>query len=489
MKFSKVAVVASAATVPVSAEDCIYSLQVLQLQDASASFQDDVMSMEAVAGQLIGNITTKYPGSKYGLASFIDKPVVGHGYGSYGGFQEYTPDYCFKSHLDFTTDVPALQSALSALASTVGSGFDNQENQFEALLYAAQDPSVSWAPPDQTHDEATGRPLVRLVIMITDAPPHLEGDYAANTLNNWDWPRSYSPNTIDGVSIGGFGADAYQQNFSLINAHKTDDYNELAALFHKVDFGVDFTADEQSRYDTLMTELGPYPWPDFVTPHPGTIGQDCAFVEYPSVETVGYFLRAHNIFPVFLVANPVNDAYTASACPKLGYDGYDAAQLKECIVTMYKNYLGDFQTTGYVGTLDDGSADIVSVVMAAISDVVDDVCVGSTPAPVPLPSTPAPFVTGSTNSGTDSTDTTTGAAGGGGAAPASGGANTAVIAAAGAGAAAAVAAAGIFAYKKWGAGAFAKTPGGDAAAIGEVDVPETQIERETVEEVTMDMFQ
>jgi len=538
-----------------AADDCKYAIEVVQLQDASDTLKDDITTLKAVSQDLFSSLNSEYPGLRYALASFTDKPIPLAGYGKYGGYQDVKADYCYNMDMDFATTAEEFSAALDRVK--YGSGNDVPETMLEAMLYTVNDKSLSWSSGAYSSD---GRPIVKFVVQITDSYPHPEGDATDFANTCWNWPRSWA----NGVYSGGYGASdlnsKYKQNY--YNGEKETDYQAMSLLFQKLDAGDSFTDDEIDQFKSLNATFGPYPWPAITSPHPGEWDpKECAFVEYPSTATVANALVSNNVFPIFLIANPDSyiDQHMVDVCSAHNIDA--RANPQDCLVSMYNELLTDMGVTGTVAKLGASSEDIVQIMMANIQDIVSEVCQTPTttaapttatttatvttatttsstadvvPPPVVISTTSAPTLptvstasdntaktdsgdnttTGSgdktdktesgdntSNTGADGTTkslrttsaatTTSSTTAGAPVAPvpASGGASTAVVAAAGAGAAAAVAAAGLIAYKKFGAGAFAKKSAGGLDAVQQVDIPESPLEREAMEEVTMDMFQ
>jgi Integrin beta chain VWA domain len=129
------------------------------LQDLTGSLSDDLPNMQKFMRDMISRIRRGDFGSDVhlGLGSFTDKPVYPFGERNH---------YVFKNHLSLTTDFGRLEQALRSLR--VLEGGDGPEAQYEAILeMVAQARQIGFRAPAR-----------KFVVLLTDAEPHVAGDWA-----------------------------------------------------------------------------------------------------------------------------------------------------------------------------------------------------------------------------------------------------------------------------------------------------------------------
>eukprot|EP01057_Protomagalhaensia_wolfi_P006027 Protomagalhaensia_wolfi_Nauph_80__6026@NODE_82_length_3886_cov_618_197037_g63_i0_p2_GENE_NODE_82_length_3886_cov_618_197037_g63_i0NODE_82_length_3886_cov_618_197037_g63_i0_p2_ORF_typecomplete_len510_score131_72Integrin_beta/PF00362_18/3_2e15Integrin_beta/PF00362_18/2_7e05Mucin15/PF15672_5/0_032Polysacc_deac_1/PF01522_21/2_9Polysacc_deac_1/PF01522_21/2_4e02DUF2076/PF09849_9/0_52_NODE_82_length_3886_cov_618_197037_g63_i020193548 len=489
---------------------CNYALEILALQDASHTFRSHVNEWKDHASELMEKLHDEFGEYKIGLAAFTDKPIPFSGYGKYGGFGSSLRDYCYEMHVPLSTDVGKMREGLDQLSRRLGSGFDYPEGQLEAMLLAAYDLDVGFSPPEVTHDSATGRPIARIMLMITDDEGHLPGN-AIRNIRTYNADRTY-PEGYDQESKGGFGSHAFLNSYAIrTEGNNTALYTEMAQLYSIADAadageGDGLTAEQLERLHELINHFGPerFPEPEYSV-HPGDNSVvDCTKTEYPSTTQMAEALKLHNIMPIFLVSGN----YAVNFFTK---------QNEQYVVPSgVRSSVASFSST----TLFD---DMVQ----AISEVVDKECLAqttttSTTAPPDIVGTggenpseeaevvPTEHPPNHTDGGesnvteeggqTNEAQTQEGASestesGGvppvvppGVEAPSEGGSsNVGVIAGATGGAAAGVAAVAGILYQKFGMGFFSGNQT-EATTIDQVETPDEAVEREAMEEVTMDMF-
>eukprot|EP01057_Protomagalhaensia_wolfi_P001627 Protomagalhaensia_wolfi_Nauph_80__1626@NODE_2002_length_1248_cov_125_545079_g1567_i0_p1_GENE_NODE_2002_length_1248_cov_125_545079_g1567_i0NODE_2002_length_1248_cov_125_545079_g1567_i0_p1_ORF_typecomplete_len358_score80_22Integrin_beta/PF00362_18/8_7e27VWA/PF00092_28/0_0007VWA/PF00092_28/6_6e03VWA_2/PF13519_6/0_1_NODE_2002_length_1248_cov_125_545079_g1567_i01121185 len=140
-----------------TATKCDFPVELVIVQDITYSFDDDIENMVNVQLDLMIDAMAKtHPGSAYAVVPFGDKPLDPFG-GRY--------DFCvrFGNHLSLNTTL--IKDDYSQL--TIQSGGDIPESQFTAIVAAAQSDQSGWG----LIEEAT-----RIIVVVTDAPPHFEGD-------------------------------------------------------------------------------------------------------------------------------------------------------------------------------------------------------------------------------------------------------------------------------------------------------------------------
>jgi len=152
-------------------------LDLLILQDLSGSFRDDVSTVRGLLDDLTTDISEIQPDTYFGAASFVDKPVEGHGSGS---------DFVYHTDAKLTSDTEAIKEAFNNM--TVLGGDDSEEAQLEALYQVAlrtiEDEKTSGTAEDEIGFRENS---MKIVLITTDAPYHVEGDYVgATSPNNGD---------------------------------------------------------------------------------------------------------------------------------------------------------------------------------------------------------------------------------------------------------------------------------------------------------------
>nr|WP_269780293.1 hypothetical protein [Methylobacterium sp. Leaf118] len=189
-------------------------LDFVLLQDLSGSFSDDVATLQELVPDLVSKLESLQPDVRFGVASFVDKPT--DPFGASG-------DYVYQTDLALTADASAFQAAVDGLV--VRNGGDIPESQIEALMQLALRPS----------ELGFRAGALRAVVLTTDAPPHVAGDFASAGPNNGDA-------VLDG---GGLGED--YPSVDQVRAALLD--GGIVPIFA-------VTADMVATYEALVTELG-----------------------------------------------------------------------------------------------------------------------------------------------------------------------------------------------------------------------------------------
>lgn len=143
-------------------------LDVQFLQDLSGSFGDDIATVRGVVPQIVSALQAVQVDSRFGVTSFVDKPVSPFG---------ATGEWVYNLELGLTANAVALSSTYNALAIRYGA--DEPESQIECLMQVALHASETGFRADSA----------RFVVLFTDAPYHKGGDGAAGgiaTPNNGD---------------------------------------------------------------------------------------------------------------------------------------------------------------------------------------------------------------------------------------------------------------------------------------------------------------
>eukprot|EP01057_Protomagalhaensia_wolfi_P000227 Protomagalhaensia_wolfi_Nauph_80__226@NODE_1125_length_1714_cov_193_306866_g858_i0_p1_GENE_NODE_1125_length_1714_cov_193_306866_g858_i0NODE_1125_length_1714_cov_193_306866_g858_i0_p1_ORF_typecomplete_len410_score39_45Integrin_beta/PF00362_18/9_8e25VWA/PF00092_28/6_8e05VWA_2/PF13519_6/0_0011_NODE_1125_length_1714_cov_193_306866_g858_i01041333 len=136
---------------------CDFPLEIVLLQDVTDSFNDDIANMKNVQLDLMySTLKETHPGSAYAVVPFGDKPIspLGNSY-----------DWCLTFLSELSTDISVLKADYDKLYSQGGG--DAPEAQFTAIVAAAQSNTPGWGVVNAA---------ARLMVVVTDAAPHFEGD-------------------------------------------------------------------------------------------------------------------------------------------------------------------------------------------------------------------------------------------------------------------------------------------------------------------------
>lgn len=146
------------------ADNCVFPLEVVIVQDATYSFHDDYEMMRTTQIDLMTSaLNATHPGTKYGVVSFRDIPIWTLGDPNAG-------DYCHRFEKPLSTDQNQIKEVYATMIP-VGGG-DAPEDQFGALIATAQSNVPGWSP--------AGSQATRLIVLATDSMPH-SGDDGKNT--------------------------------------------------------------------------------------------------------------------------------------------------------------------------------------------------------------------------------------------------------------------------------------------------------------------
>jgi len=191
-------------------------LDLVFLQDLSGSFFDDVLTVQSLVPDLVSTIRSFQADSRFGVASFIDKPVDPFGADN---------DYVYRQDLALTTDESLLQATINDLI--VGAGGDGPESQIEALMQLAL----------RAGDMGYRSEAARVTVLMTDAGFHAAGDFSLAPVNDGD-------STLDGDPAG--SGEDYP---SLVQLKRALEAANIVPLFA-------VTADVLTDYNDLVTFLG-----------------------------------------------------------------------------------------------------------------------------------------------------------------------------------------------------------------------------------------
>jgi MYXO-CTERM domain-containing protein len=161
-------------------------IDIMFLLDLSGSFADDLPVLQANVGDLMNDLLSVSPGSRFGLASFVDFPFAPYGDAAAG-------DYTYRLDVPLTADTEAFVDAINA--ATTHSGADLPQDQYEALYQVMTGEGLDLdddglftglgevEPSDIGHD-----PNVPLFVLVfTDATfhdPDIEPDYPTGAFNS-----------------------------------------------------------------------------------------------------------------------------------------------------------------------------------------------------------------------------------------------------------------------------------------------------------------
>ena len=155
-------------------------LDVQFLQDLTGSFGDDIATVRGLIPQMVAAIQTVQADARFGLSSFVDKPVAPFG---------VPGEWVYKLEQSMSAAGAALQAAYARV--TTLSGADAPESQLEALMHLAL-----------TASEVGYRAeAARFVVLFTDAPFHVAGDGASGGI--------VTPNDGDAIIAGGGTGEDY----------------------------------------------------------------------------------------------------------------------------------------------------------------------------------------------------------------------------------------------------------------------------------------
>jgi hypothetical protein len=143
-------------------------LDLYLLEDETASFGDDIATLQTLAPQIFDDVRILVSDSRFGVGGFRDFPF--DPWGSEG-------DWAYRRVQDMTADRATFVNGVNAL--TAGGGNDVPESQYEALYQAATGAGKTYStynlPPGQNpsfRDDA-----FKVIVLTTDAPFHTPPDY------------------------------------------------------------------------------------------------------------------------------------------------------------------------------------------------------------------------------------------------------------------------------------------------------------------------
>eukprot|EP01056_Protomagalhaensia_sp_Gyna25_P000533 Protomagalhaensia_sp_Gyna_25__532@NODE_124_length_5068_cov_1547_737721_g98_i0_p3_GENE_NODE_124_length_5068_cov_1547_737721_g98_i0NODE_124_length_5068_cov_1547_737721_g98_i0_p3_ORF_typecomplete_len371_score90_46Integrin_beta/PF00362_18/2_5e26VWA/PF00092_28/0_0029FAP/PF07174_11/12_NODE_124_length_5068_cov_1547_737721_g98_i024433555 len=193
-------------------EICYLPLDVVFLQDTTGSFDDDLPNVVKQIPDMISAVVQDHPESHFGVAEFKDKPYYPWG---------EPDDFCYKlGEGKLSPDLADFEWAYSGLYASGGG--DLPEAQFQALINTALDPAVGWRPlalPGKSGDAQNAG--ARLVIMSTDAQPHLPLDWMKLPEEEYpEIPRN-PPVNSGTISTGDINYECVHQDYASAEQAKS----------------------------------------------------------------------------------------------------------------------------------------------------------------------------------------------------------------------------------------------------------------------------
>lgn len=187
-----------------------YPIDLVLLQDLSGSFDDDLATIRGLVPSLYSEVTAIQPDSRFGVASFCDKPKQPFG---------DSTDFIYQINLPLTSSQTSLQNSINSLQ--LKSGNDGPEAQLEALQQIALTKSQLGYRTN----------AVNLVVLFTDAEYHVEGDNPG-IVNNGDTNIS-----------------AFEDYPGVAQVKQLLESNNIYPIFS-------VTSDVTSIYQNLVSQLG-----------------------------------------------------------------------------------------------------------------------------------------------------------------------------------------------------------------------------------------
>eukprot|EP01069_Polyplicarium_translucidae_P008219 Polyplicarium_translucidae@DN3199_c0_g1_i1.p1 len=143
-----------------------HAVELMYLQDLSASFSARLPSIKAEVGNALREVQAVYASSKFGLASFTDKPISPFGSAA-------SMDYCYLLHFPMLTSIDSWEAVFS-VAFTRGGG-DWADDVLDALFSVATDPMVGFTR-GLTGLNSDGLHVNRVIVVVTDGAAHKAGE-------------------------------------------------------------------------------------------------------------------------------------------------------------------------------------------------------------------------------------------------------------------------------------------------------------------------
>eukprot|EP01056_Protomagalhaensia_sp_Gyna25_P001899 Protomagalhaensia_sp_Gyna_25__1898@NODE_2004_length_1352_cov_1158_974105_g1651_i0_p1_GENE_NODE_2004_length_1352_cov_1158_974105_g1651_i0NODE_2004_length_1352_cov_1158_974105_g1651_i0_p1_ORF_typecomplete_len380_score76_90Integrin_beta/PF00362_18/5_3e31VWA/PF00092_28/0_0004VWA_2/PF13519_6/0_016_NODE_2004_length_1352_cov_1158_974105_g1651_i01041243 len=171
---------------------CKFPLDLMFLQDTTGSFDDDLPQILLQLDELSAQILKEWPGTRFGVAEFRDKPYFPLG---------EVDDFCYKLNDGaLSSDHELLMWQYGRLIASGGA--DLPESTFQAIINVVLDPAVGWRED-----------VTQIVVLVTDAVTHLPGDALKYSAEEYpDLPRDW-PDNSGGISTGDVTYECLWQDY------------------------------------------------------------------------------------------------------------------------------------------------------------------------------------------------------------------------------------------------------------------------------------
>eukprot|EP01056_Protomagalhaensia_sp_Gyna25_P006110 Protomagalhaensia_sp_Gyna_25__6109@NODE_98_length_5286_cov_144_613303_g75_i0_p1_GENE_NODE_98_length_5286_cov_144_613303_g75_i0NODE_98_length_5286_cov_144_613303_g75_i0_p1_ORF_typecomplete_len430_score62_45Integrin_beta/PF00362_18/9_5e18VWA/PF00092_28/5_2e06VWA_2/PF13519_6/0_057_NODE_98_length_5286_cov_144_613303_g75_i038145103 len=144
---------------------CPAGVDLVFVQDTTQSFGPFLDHVTEKIDRVMETIQEEYPGTRVGLVEVKDKPYWPMGYGY---------DICYHRVVPLTENPQAVKLGYGSLIS--GSGADGPEGHYFAIVNSVFDSEIGWE--DRNANSEANRPhRNKIVVVATDASPHLAKDY------------------------------------------------------------------------------------------------------------------------------------------------------------------------------------------------------------------------------------------------------------------------------------------------------------------------
>eukprot|EP01053_Blabericola_migrator_P008259 Blabericola_migrator_1__8258@NODE_4280_length_1241_cov_1229_448041_g2642_i0_p1_GENE_NODE_4280_length_1241_cov_1229_448041_g2642_i0NODE_4280_length_1241_cov_1229_448041_g2642_i0_p1_ORF_typecomplete_len374_score54_64Integrin_beta/PF00362_18/6_4e22Integrin_beta/PF00362_18/2e03VWA/PF00092_28/0_00024VWA_2/PF13519_6/0_086VWA_2/PF13519_6/1_3e04FAP/PF07174_11/2_4e02FAP/PF07174_11/0_2Podoplanin/PF05808_11/0_62Dicty_REP/PF05086_12/1_7MGC24/PF05283_11/9_3_NODE_4280_length_1241_cov_1229_448041_g2642_i048116 len=238
---------------------CTPGVDIVFLQDTTESFTEFLEVVSDRMPSIAQDILELFPESRFGVADFRDKPIWPHG---------FRDDHCYINRVPLTTDVEKVRRGYASLWSSGGA--DVKEGHYFGIINLIYDETMGWSND--------GRP--KLIVMSTDARPHLNNDYltdGSRSVHGYEqWgPFNFFPEYMPPYP----GRPVNTENVTedcMIYDHPSWEDMQAAILdndFYLASFIPSTDANVVSDWNWVNDEA---------------LGQDTGFVNYVTMEGVGF---------------------------------------------------------------------------------------------------------------------------------------------------------------------------------------------------------
>jgi len=153
--------------------------------DTTGSMEGDITAFTTAARQIVNAIATQFASYRLGLVDFRDYPDGNHG---------ALGDWAYRDRVTFTTDTNQLIAGLQAMNASGGA--DGPEAIYTALMHSIDANALvarltangytNYIDPNSPGlgNWRQGRKVIRVILLLTDAPPHDPEPYTNYVLND-----------------------------------------------------------------------------------------------------------------------------------------------------------------------------------------------------------------------------------------------------------------------------------------------------------------